>query len=228
MSAGGATALGAIRRSEGVAARALVGELRRRLGWLGAGQVLARLALDKLRGEPFARLGPPADDRERLSRRQCGDLVLIFRALTERAGGEVAVEVARATMLAAAPAFLEAMVPPLSAVALAERAPELAASFFNAEGQGRRDGDAYLFDVRRCLFVELLAAVDASELAPLFCEVDELFFDGRRRPLVLKRSGTLARGQRICDFRFEPVGADASDPAAPQTQATTARASSSR
>ena len=195
----------AIRRGERAAGRAVVGLLRKRFGWLATARVLAAVAIGKLRGEPFATLAAPRDVRERLSRRQCGDVVLIARAVTALAGREAAVEVARTTMLAAALPFIEAMVPAGSAAGLAEQAPKIAGNFFNAEGRGRRDGDAYLFDVSRCHFVELLQAVGESDLAPLFCEVDEHFFDGRQRPVVLRRSGTLARGADHCDFRFEPV-----------------------
>ena len=121
----------AIRRGERVGGVRVLGLLRARLGALGALAVLAEVAGQALRGEPFRRrLGPTRDLRDRRSRRQCTSLVLLDRALRRRIGA------------------------------------------------------------------------DASHLAPLFCEADNLFFDGGRRGVRLERSETLASGGRRCDFRF--------------------------
>ena len=57
-------------------------------------------------------------------------------------------------------------------------------------------------DVTACRFVELCRAAGRPHLAPLFCEADSKYFDSDRSVLVLRRSGTLARGAERCDFRF--------------------------
>ena len=167
--------------------------------------MLAGVAMAKLRGEPFGALGPPRDERDRLSRRQSADLVLLDRAVRRVADDEVALSIARAAVRAGAVPFLDAMLPPMGGDALRELAPSLADSFFNAEGEGRlTDDGGFAFDVSRCRFVELLTHADARHLAPLFCEADELFFDGKRRPIQLHRTRTIANGGASCDFRFTP------------------------
>ena len=114
--------------------------------------------------------------------------------------------VARDAVLAGAVPFLDAMLPPMDEDAMRQLAPRLAESFFNAEGHGEPTSDGgFAFDVRRCRFVELLGAVGAPHLGPLFCEADNVFFDGKRRRLVLHRSQTIAGGAANCDFRFKPI-----------------------
>ncbi len=193
----------AIRLGERRAAKTVLQQLRGTLGWLGAGRVLTRLVAAKLRGAPFGVLGPPRDWRDRLSRRQCADVVLLDRAIRAVADEDTALAIVREAVLSGAVPFMDAMLPALSPDALAEQAPKLAQSMFNAEGQGRlTDQGAFVFEVERCRFVELLGAVDAAHLAPLFCQADDVFFDGVRRPVVLHRSQTLASGGQCCDFRF--------------------------
>lgn len=75
--------------------------------------------------------------------------------------------------------------------------------FLSAAGRPVRTDEEVSFDVERCRFVELLGAVGEPQLAPLLCEADELFFDGRRRLVRLRRTGTLAQGAARCDLRFD-------------------------
>lgn len=155
-------------------------------------------------------LGPPTDERDRLSRRQCGPAVLLYRTLLEETTMERARAITREAVIAGAMPFLDVMIPPLSVSELAAQAPELARRFFNAEGEAQvvDDGTAVTFDVYRCRFVELLSAAGASELTSLFCEVDRMFFDGKRRPVAMYRRLTLAGGDERCDFRFEAIDED--------------------
>ncbi len=196
----------AIRLGERHATKVVLQQLRARLGLLGAGRVLGKLVVAKLRGAPFAAMGPPRDWRDRLSRRQCADVVLLERAIKAVAGQDAALAVVRDAVLAGAVPFMDAMLPDLLPRDLAQQAPKLAQSMFNAEGQGQlTEQGEFVFEVQQCRFVELLGAVDAAHLAPLFCEADDVFFDGVRRPVVLHRSQTLATGGRCCDFRFSPA-----------------------
>jgi len=193
----------AIRRGERHAARVVWRQLRSHVGVFGALGVLASVAGAKLRGEPFRRLGPAVDERDRLSRRQCGDLVLLDRALRARGQSDAAAAVTREAVLQGAIPFLDALLPPLDDDPTEEDMVALAETFFNAEGKGRKLAEgSFAFDVRRCRFVELLQAVEAEHLMTLFCEADEVYFDGQRRPITLRRKGTLARGAEVCDFRF--------------------------
>ena len=198
----------ALESSERVAARAVLRSLRRRFGILGSAAILARVALARALGEPFASLGPPSDERDRLSRRQCGPVVLLARAIERRHGDAVAMEVAREVVLTGGVAFLGVMIPSLDPRGFRRFAHELTGLFFNATGTGAFAGDGtFRFEVTRCRFVELLRAVGASHLAPLFCETDLEFFDGKRRLALVERTQTLAGGAERCDFRFTPGGA---------------------
>lgn len=204
----------ALRRGERAATRAVLAWLRRELGIVGTFRVLGRVAAGQLKGEPFKALGPARDERDRLSRRQCGGLVLLDRAVRELVGEAAARELSRVAVLSGAVPFLDAMIPDVPARRLGELAHGLAARFFNAEGdttfaEGRED--AFLFEVRRCRFVELLAAVDASHLTPLFCEADNAFFGGGHRPVTLSRDRTIAGGATTCQFHFT-VAPDADQP----------------
>jgi predicted ArsR family transcriptional regulator len=193
----------ALSRAEREAAHSVGTLLRRRLGTTGMLRVLGAVAWGRVQGEPWRSLGPACDERDRLSRRQIGDLVLLDRAVTALAGAEVAREIAREAVLAGALPFLDALIPPLSATRLAEAAEALTRCFFNAEGSTAQTGhDTFRFEVARCRFVELLGRVGAAHLAPLFCEADRAFFDSGARPLALRRSRTLADGAPTCDFHF--------------------------
>lgn len=185
---------------------AVWGELRGDLSLLRTLTVLAEVQLGTMRGEPFRRLPPPSSLREKLSRRQLGPLVLLVRAVRKRAGGEVAMRVGRAVARHGAMAFLERMVPDHDASTLASRPREIAEDllgrFFNAEGQVRVAGQTASIDVHACQFVRLLTEIGEADLAPLMCEADLAFFDGKRRAIRLERSRTLAEGASCCDFVF--------------------------
>jgi len=195
----------ALARAEREAAHFVGRSLRRRLGTAGMLRVLASVAWARMQGEPWKPLGPAptGDERDRISRRQIGDVVLLDRAVTALAGADVAREIAREAILAGALPFLDALIPSLPAVRLAEAAEALTRCFFNAEGRTLQAGDdSFRFEVSRCRFVELLGRVGAAHLAPLFCEADRAFFDSRSRPIRLTRTRTLADGAASCDFQF--------------------------
>lgn len=200
----------ALRRSERAASRSTLAMLRRELGLGRTLAVVADLLGQRLRGEPFAALGPAVDRRDALSRQQAAPAVQLHRALAKRVSPERALALTRRAVLDGGLVFLDTLLgrldPAREAAAgnVEARLRELAGRFFNAEGPLARDGDrAVRFEVRRCRFVELLEAVDASALAPLFCEVDRAHFTPERTPIRLSRSRTLAGGDDRCDFRFE-------------------------
>lgn len=193
----------ALARGERHAALTLLSLLRRHLGVARAALLLGRLLAHKARGEPFAHLGKPTDQRDRLSRRQCADVILLDRLLTPALGPEQTRAILRQIVVEGGVRFLDQMVPDLSPEQLRDQASSLAGRFFNAEGTVRAGDDGVSFDVSRCRFVELTRAADASHLAPLFCEVDASFF-GQHRPIKLERTRTLASDGKPCDFRFKP------------------------
>lgn len=165
--------------------------------------VLGDVAMQKLHREPFGALGKPVDERDVLSRRQVGDLVLLDRALQRRMPGSDALALSRELVQFGGVIFLEGVVPRLGVGELGAKAAQLVSEFFNAEGESElRDEKTFTFNVSRCRFVDLLSQVNASHLVPLFCEVDGSFFDGKRRPILLSRKSTLATGGSHCDFVF--------------------------
>lgn len=191
----------AVRAAELAAGRAVINALRRELGITDTLRVIARIIRDRLRGRPFGHLGPPVDERDRLSRAQAAELILLDRALRRVRNGDVALRIARAAVIAGGGRFLSLMIPRLPS---GDAAGALADRFFNAEGETAAEADrAFTFTVHRCRFVELLAAAEASHLAPLFCEVDAVHFARADVPVRLTRTKTLATGGDCCDFRFD-------------------------
>jgi hypothetical protein len=193
----------AIARGERTAAWLVIRRLVQHLGLSGMVRVLLKLIASKSRGEPFAHLGPAQSEQESYSRRQCGDLVLLDRALRELDHTELATSLCREAVMAGAIPFLDTMIPAFSVEQLATVAESLVSQFFNAEGHAFWGSDQqFRFQVHRCWFVELLRSANADHLAPLFCEADSVFFGGNHRPVQLLRTTTLATGGSGCDFRF--------------------------
>jgi hypothetical protein len=65
--------------------------------------------------------------------------------------------------------------------------------------------DAVQYDVTSCVFCELAERLGFPEAARNLCLADDVYFPeaGREIGLRFVRTGTLARGDRRCDFRFE-------------------------
>lgn len=68
------------------------------------------------------------------------------------------------------------------------------------------DGDdAVQYDVSSCVFCELAERLGYPEAARNLCLADDVYFPDECRKIGARfiRAGTLARGDRRCDFRFE-------------------------
>ena len=59
------------------------------------------------------------------------------------------------------------------------------------------------FDMTSCLYYEELKKRNALELCQAFCESDHISYDPLFPTIVFKRSGTMAYGNKVCDFCFE-------------------------
>ncbi|HUV87711.1 MAG TPA: L-2-amino-thiazoline-4-carboxylic acid hydrolase [bacterium] len=70
---------------------------------------------------------------------------------------------------------------------------------------GEDGDDAVQYDVSSCVFLELAALLGYPEAARHLCLADDVYFPDECRKIGLRfvRTGTLARGDRRCDFRFE-------------------------
>lgn len=180
--------------------------LRQELSFFQTLAVLAEVQSSKMGGRPFHELEAPTTVRDRLSRAQAGPLVLLVRAVRKRAGDDAAMRVGRVVAREGAMGFLERMVPNHDVQTLASRpreiAEEIIGRFFNSEGRVRVEGETASIDITRCHFVILLERIGEPGLAPLMCEADIAFFDGKRRAIHLHRTQTLAQGAPYCDFEF--------------------------
>lgn len=183
--------------------------LSRRLGGLAALGVLARVAWDRLRGEPFAHLSSPEEEREELSRRQVGPAILLYRALCRRLPREQALALTQEIVVSGTLIFLRRAVGPFSREAIAALGPAeregwvraIGARFFNATLRWERvTAREVRFTVTACRFPELCRAAGAPELAPLFCQGDALFFGDPQAGTELLREQTIARGATECPF----------------------------
>lgn len=59
------------------------------------------------------------------------------------------------------------------------------------------------FDMTSCLYCKELKKRNALELCTAFCESDHLSYDPLSPKIVFKRTGTMAYGNKVCDFCFE-------------------------
>jgi len=182
--------------------------LLRRLGVRETLRVGVMVASALRRGEPFSRLPPPSDARDRDSRAQAAPALVLYRALRARGHAE-SLEIVGEVVEAAAVVFLRRTIGPirradLAALDEAERARWVhtrAARFPNAEPRFEAVGpDEVRFRVSSCRFVALAHAAGAPELAPVFCRGDAKFFGTVERDVVLERPHTLAEGGPDCPF----------------------------
>ena len=191
--------------------------VRKMFSQLGAGpalKVLAGVAADQARGEPWRELSRPADTREALSRRQLGSAVLLYRNLCRVCEEPEAYDLTAAIVREASVDFLRRNVPVIKKKKVLGMTDSrrrfylrrIQQKFFNADADMTLDGDeGLLLTVRRCRFPELLKAVGDPQLAPMFCEGDADFFDQHQPEVQLERPEIISRGGAVCDFRFHWV-----------------------
>ena len=192
---------------------AALGVLRRRLGARAVLRLAATLARLELRGDPLAKLGPPLDQREALTRAQLRPVLLLDEALAARGHEPAArLELLRAVVGESGAAFLghelrgwtRARFEALDGAGREQTLRGLLARFFNMHAEPvEEEGHALGFDVSACLFAQLTRRLGRPELASLFCAADEVFFARPESPLRLTRPETLAEGHARCAFRLD-------------------------
>ena len=60
------------------------------------------------------------------------------------------------------------------------------------------------FDTTQCIFATLFVRHGVPELGPCFCRIDDYLYS-TLPGIRFTRTGTLCRGDRCCDFRFEKI-----------------------
>lgn len=185
--------------------------LIKRIGVYRTSITLAHFLKYSLTGQPWKRLPPPADERERLSRNQAGPAVLLYQSLTVTIGPGRAFDLAGEAILAGSLIFLKSQVPIISREQLAGLSPlkrerfiaDITGRFFNADVDDPQIGeDSFSYRVCRCRFPELLQKIGLPELGELFCRGDRIFFERYQPNVLFDRTVTLARDGKPCDFSF--------------------------
>ena len=63
---------------------------------------------------------------------------------------------------------------------------------------------SWLSQITRCLYFDILSQYDVAELTTIFCGLDEVIYGQLEPAIHFKRTGTIGRGQEVCDFCFTP------------------------
>lgn len=58
------------------------------------------------------------------------------------------------------------------------------------------------FNIKKCLYVDLFRKYDCVEIGPIYCRIDDYWYEPLAPTIHWTRTGTLASGASCCDFRF--------------------------
>jgi hypothetical protein len=61
------------------------------------------------------------------------------------------------------------------------------------------------FNIHRCFYMDTLTAYGAPELTRLFCQMDDVVYEVLPPSIQWERTGTLGRGNEVCDFCYRRV-----------------------
>ena len=187
-----------------------VDELRRVFGRFETAEVLGEVAWRNATGRPFRGVEAPRDPREAATRKELAPAVNLYHVLRERLGPRQAYQIARRVILntsllhlrATYPDFGESSFLNLVGGGAEEASSRLATDFPFADTEVVEiSRDRAYFDVTACRIPRVLDQVGASELAPVFCEVDELYFRIYEPAVALERKETILGGGSRCTFR---------------------------
>lgn len=186
-------------------------ELITSLGVAQTLKVLSKLAKINAAGGAFAGL-PPTDQRMQDSRDQIALAVNLYQALLSVTDETRAYKLTRRIVLLSSVMLLRSVYPsfeggdftklvkdgdPRKASArLAQEFP-----FADTEPQEMTKETAG-FDVTLCRIPLVLKEIGCERLAPIFCEVDAIYFPIYAPEVVMSRTETLVHGGNRCDFRF--------------------------
>ena len=57
--------------------------------------------------------------------------------------------------------------------------------------------------MKSCIYFEITKKYNCPEMCTLFCKNDDVIFAGYKPSIIFERTGTIARGQKVCDFHFK-------------------------
>ena len=66
-------------------------------------------------------------------------------------------------------------------------------------------GQRMAFNIQRCFYLNTLTAYGAPELTRLFCHMDDVVYEALPPSIQWERTGTLGRGDGMCDFCYRHV-----------------------
>jgi hypothetical protein len=199
--------MGVLLRSSMIAAD----ELRREFGFRKSVEIMLEIGRRDVMGRPFRGLPPAVDPKEAATRAELAPAVNLYHVLLEQRPAPDAFAVARRIILNSSLVHLRSIYPSFQGrdfLALADGDPRKAGERLGAEFAFadttviEMTRERASFDVVRCRIPGVLAQVDASALAPIFCEVDSIYFPIYEPNVDLRRTGTIIRGGTVCDFRL--------------------------
>ena len=182
---------------------------------LGAGKamkVLWHLGTIMRQGGAFAHLPPHEDDRINASRDQLKLAVNLYQALLKVVDEPTAFKHTRRIVLLSSVMLLRSVYPSFEGgdfTALVDGGDQAKASarlakefpFADTRPAGLTQSTIG-FDVLVCRIPIVLAEVGAERLAPIFCEVDRMYFPIYAPEVEMTRTSTRIEGAEVCDFRF--------------------------
>ncbi len=186
-------------------------EVRRTLGRVSTLSVLLEVGRRNALGHPFRHAPPPSDEQEAATRNELAPAINLYHVLRDRLGESRAFDVARRVILNSSLLHLRSIYPDFprdSFTALVaggrdEASRRLATDFAFADTEVLEISDTRAaFDVVACRIPGVLEFAGAERLAPIFCEVDELYFLIYEPHVRLERAGTIVGGSERCPFRL--------------------------
>ena len=156
-------------------------------------------------------LEPARNKKDKGSRAQLGDAIILYRILLKRFTPERAEDIIRNVIKNAAIQFLRGTLPLLDREEILEMDNEekeeiltsLIEKFPNSDWEiVKTKDDEFHYRITRCRFPELLRHLDHPELNDAFCAGDLLYFQEYQPDIDISRPNTIGSGNNCCDFIF--------------------------
>lgn len=166
------------------------------------------LAAERLQGEPWKGMPPPRDEKEKITRLEIRDAVIIYRILKREHSEAKALEVISEVVKKAAILLFDYLLDPINLEELSSLESEERQRFVQRNLERFPNAVTVLdavtpekvaFTVTCCHMAELCHKLKIPELAPVFCAADKSYFE-ENVGVNFRRDKTIASGDKICDF----------------------------